>query len=119
MSEFRDKKLPSNFRGKNYFAENPNTIATTGVYELKVTQTESGISNVTEQTESLFSADSWMRTETEIQFMGSDFPDGSSTFNIELLGQFEMILTENIKITEFAFGFEFKTSGTRTFTFVR
>jgi len=90
MSEFRDKKLPSNFRGKNYF-----------------------------QTESLFSADSWMRTETEIQFMGSDFPDGSSTFNIELLGQFEMILTENIKITEFAFGFEFKTSGTRTFTFVR
>ena len=104
---------------KMNFSDNPNTISNSGTYKLRLTQTESGIVSTTEPTESLFEADNWVKTDGEIQFFGSDFPDGSSTFNIEVLNQSEMVLTENINVIEEVIGFEFRTTGTRTFTFSR
>ena len=105
--------------GKIIISDSPNTITSSGSYKIKVTQTESGIETESEQTESLFSATNWIKSDNEIQVFGTDFTNGSTTMSIEKLNQTEMILTETLDETIETGGFSFKTTGFRTFTFIR
>ncbi len=105
--------------GSIVVSDNPNSITGSGSYDVQVTEISSGVENVKDETESIFSATNWIRTDNELQVFGSDFEGGSSTFTIESLSQAEMVLVESVDFSEESSGFTIKTSGTRTFTFAR
>lgn len=99
--------------------EEPNMITSNGSYVARNTQTNSGNETTSENTIQLFSADNWIKTGDLIQVFGTDFNEGSSTFSIESFTAFELVLSEDVDITETSDNLKTKIVGTQKYVFTR